>query len=107
MNFLSDDIPNYTVTHVWYEFQQHRPDPPAHAEQHLLSDYQYQIEHKSIYAEYKNFFTTYTVCPGCVKRIEIDHGQRIKCECGLWMENYGNSLVIWKDVEIPDLMSKE
>ena len=86
-----------------YKFQQDRPEPPSQAEGHLLSDLEQVTTKKSKFCPAVNFwqkpkkYSVYTYhCPSCLGEIQIDHGDRIECRCGLFMENYGNSLVIWR-----------
>ena len=45
-------------------------------------------------------------CPSCETPIPIEHGDRILCGCGLYMENYGNSLVLWRDASQQDQLPR-
>ena len=36
------------------------------------------------------------LCPNCSISISMDHGDRILCDCGVILENYGNSLKMWE-----------
>lgn len=80
------------------KFQQDRPPVPKQAEQHLLNAFEIEMVHESNFAEGRAYKTYHNYCPSCQKLIVIEHGDRLLCECGLYMENYGNSFVIWKDI---------
>lgn len=83
-----------------YNFDDHsRREPPPWAEQHRKSDFTEELTVPSRYAPGKEAHAGYgTICPACKAPISIEHGDRLLCECGLYMENYGNLLTIWKAV---------
>ena len=78
-------------------FPDSRPDPPDHAEQHLLSDHERSTVNPSSIIPRHNIRSFDFHCPSCQLPLPIHHGDRIQCTCGLYMENYGNSLVVWQE----------
>ena len=76
-------------------FQDRRKPMPAHAEHHSLSSFERPPAHASKVLPGKFVYTTQFHCPLCERLLDIDHGDRIVCECGLYMETYGNRLTVW------------
>ena len=75
-----------------------RPPPPTHAELHPLTDYIRNEQKPSKYVTGCTLLIPHAYCPICDREIEIDHGQRIRCECGLLLELWGNGLSVWREV---------
>ena len=85
------------ILHTFTDRIQREPIPKR-AEQHRLSDFTVNISKESEIIPGKVIVAeSYVVCPKplCDERMNIDHGMRVLCKCGLMAENYGNSLVIW------------
>ena len=82
---------------VIVRFREKRGPVPSYAEQFMKSSFERTIRHASKFLLGKVYVETKFFCPSCDGHIPIDHGDRILCACGLYMENYGNSLEVWKD----------
>ena len=82
-----------------YRFQEKRPPVPDYAEHHLRSSFDRMTTLESRYAPGRRFINTKWYCASCEVEISVDHGDRAICDCGLCMENFGNSLYIWREDE--------
>lgn len=82
---------------VLSRFQQSRSHIPANAEKLTMSEFCRSAKRPSVYAKGHDIRTEQFHCPSCEKPMNIEHGDRLQCGCGLFMENYGNSLVIWRE----------
>ena len=79
---------------------------PGHAEELNMSHLTKHKNRKSRYVEGHTISVEVLTCPskGCNESWEyerdFDHGWRWRCcGCGMLLENYGNSLVVWRDDE--------
>lgn len=36
-------------------------------------------------------------CPACNKSFSMSYSERVRCDCGLLIEMWGNSLAVWRD----------
>ena len=76
------------------------PNVPEHAEQHLVTDFQSaSFTRESMIVPGKMLRTECGIyCPaGCGAILLVEHGEIVKCDCGLWLLSYGNSLNLWRD----------
>lgn len=80
-------------------FQDSRPLPPAHSERLVASEFQREIKRPSKYAPGVDVVKHKQTCPSCASDIAINHGDRIRCGCGLFLEMYGNCLTVWRKTE--------
>ena len=80
-------------------FQQKRPPVPVSAERYQTPRFTKVMEHPSSFIEGLFWETSHFFCPFCGVELDIEHGDRIKCACGLIMEVYGIGLTIWREDE--------
>ena len=79
--------------------QKQRSPQPSHAELHLLSDCIRTQRHASRFLPGATYTTRTYHCPSCGHLLPSDdelHGMRLRCDCGLYMECWGNGLYLWR-----------
>lgn len=79
-----------------HKFRQEREAPPGDAEKHPASNFQRTVKSPSKYVPGADVVRRVQTCPSCASDVEIEHGDRVVCDCGLHMEIYGNALTIWR-----------
>lgn len=77
-------------------FQQERSAVPYYAEQLIASNYQKHENFPSTFVPGEVVEKYNQCCPACQRVVPLEHGTRLLCSCGLIMEQYGNSLTVWK-----------
>ena len=91
-------------------FDQRQTSPiPSYAESHLLSDCGRTQRHASRFIAGSTYATHSYHCPSCGQLMPSDddlHGMRLRCDCGLYMESWGNSLYVWRVEESKDPMKR-
>lgn len=76
-------------------FRDARPDTGS-AETFPASEFQRVVKKPSRLAPGADVSETIQTCPACAADVDIEHGDRVVCNCGLHMELYGNALTIWR-----------
>lgn len=78
------------------KFQQHRSPPPSEAETLPAHEFERRIDRPSKFAPGYTTVKSVQTCPACKRDLPLNHGDRVRCSCGLFVELYGNALTIWR-----------
>ena len=80
-----------------HQFGDTRKPPPRTAETHARSDFTKVESVLSRWLPDRCIRKETFHCPACSVELQIDHGDRIECQCGLVMETHGNALTLWRN----------
>lgn len=91
-------IPEAPPVKRLYRFQQSRSEPPSSAERYDMRSFQITRKIKSKIVNGLSLNKVDGIgCPVCQTLLKIEHGDRLQCRCGLFLELYGISLDIWEN----------
>ena len=73
--------------------------PPPDAENFSASDFTTESVRGSRWLPGEKVRRVVRRCPACKELLPMEHGDRVRCECGLVSELYGNALTVWREID--------